>query len=75
MPQFKELGKRHKALEQSFEHMTTHEALLESHQKVKEAHSALLAQREEPIEKASVGVTCDLIDDIICAPIVVATKY
>jgi len=75
MPQFKELGKRHKALEQSFEHMTTHEALLEFHQKFKEAHSSLVSQREEHIEKASVGVTCDLVDDIICAPIVVATKY
>jgi len=55
--------------------MTTHEALLEFHQKFKEAHSSLVSQREEHIEKASVGVTCDLVDDIICAPIVVATKY
>jgi hypothetical protein len=48
--EFKELCKRHKALEQILdEHLATHEALIRTHEKLKKAHSSLLAQRKESI--------------------------
>jgi hypothetical protein len=60
------LHKRHKAFEQTLdEHLATHEALIETHEKLKEAHFSLLAQRKEPIEIANVGVTCDILDIIL----------
>jgi hypothetical protein len=73
--EFKEWHKRHRALEQSFEdNLATHEALLDFNEKLKDAHSFLHAQRDEPIAKDNIGVTCDLIVENICAPIVVATN-
>jgi hypothetical protein len=52
-------------------HLATHEALIETREKLKEAHSSLLAQRKEPIEIANVGVTCDLLNESFYTPIVV----
>ena len=73
MERFKDLRKRYKALEQTFEeHLATHEALIDTHEKLKEAHSSLHAQKKEVIEIASVGVTCDILDESFYAPIVVA---
>ena len=73
MEWFKDLRKRYKALEQTFEeHLATHEALIDTHEKLKEAHSSLHAQKKELIEIASVGVTCDILDESFYAPIVVA---
>ena len=67
------MRKRYKALEQTFEeHLATHEALIDTHEKLKEAHSSLHAQKKELIEIASVGVTCDILDESFYAPIVVA---
>jgi N12 class adenine-specific DNA methylase len=70
--EFKELRKRNKALEQTLEHLATHERLIDAHEKLKEAHSSLLAQKKEPIEIANVGVTCDILDESLYAPIIFA---
>lgn len=65
--------KKHKALKQSFgEDLASHETLVETHGKLKEAHSSLLALKKKPIGITSIGVSCDIIDDSIHAPIIIA---
>jgi hypothetical protein len=56
------------------EHLVTHETFIETHEKLKEAHSFLLEQKNEPIEITRVGVTCDIFYESICALIFVATN-
>jgi hypothetical protein len=66
------LDKKHKVLEQSFEkHLATQEVLIETREKIKEAHFTLFGQKES-IEIANTGNTCDIIDDIPCVPIIFA---
>jgi ferredoxin-thioredoxin reductase catalytic subunit len=53
--EFKELQKRCKSHEQSLEEQkTTHEELFCTHERIKEAHSTLLAHKDAPIGKARV---------------------
>jgi len=68
------LCKKHKTLEQSFEeHLATHENLIDSHLKLKEAHSSLLEQgKKDTIATSNIGVTCDILDESFYTPIVVA---
>lgn len=67
------MDKKHKVLEQSFEkHLATQEVLIETREKIKEAHFTLFGQKEESIEMENIGNTCDIIDEIPCAPIIFA---
>lgn len=64
--------KKHKAFEQSLEEaLATNDKIINAHEKLKETHSSL-AQEKEPIKIASIGVTCDILDDTIYAHIVIA---
>jgi hypothetical protein len=55
------LDKKHKVLEQSFEkHLATQEVLIETREKIKEAYFTLFGQKEESIEMANIGNTCDI---------------
>jgi predicted RNase H-like nuclease (RuvC/YqgF family) len=66
--EFKELRKRNKFLEQSFDELNaTHERLKEAHEK---AHSSLLAQeKKEPIATSNLGATCDILNEEFYTPI------
>lgn len=68
--EYKDSRKKHKVLEQFFEHLSTHEALIEIHEELKEAHSSLLAQKEIIII-ASICVSCNIIDHTTCALIII----
>jgi chromosome segregation ATPase len=78
----KDLQKKLDALEQSFDELNaTHERLEEAHEKLgkahtklKKAHSLLLEQdKKRVILSYDVGITCDLIDESFCKPIIIAT--
>jgi hypothetical protein len=69
--EYKESRKKHKVLEQFFEHLSIHEALIEIHEELKEAHSSLLAQKKEIIIIASICVSCNIIDHTTCALIII----
>jgi hypothetical protein len=57
------LHKKHKTLKQSFEeHLATHEVLTKTYEKLKEAHFTHISQKNT-IEIASIGVTCDIVDE------------
>jgi hypothetical protein len=78
----KELCKKVKSLEQSFDELNaTHERLIEAyeklgkaHTKLKKAHSSLLEQvkKEQVIVSCDVGLTCDIFYESFYKPIVVA---
>jgi hypothetical protein len=83
----KELRKKVKSLEQSFDELNaTHERLMEAHEKLgkahskfEKAHSSLLehvkkeeAKKEQVIVSCDMGLTCDILDESFCKPIIVA---
>jgi hypothetical protein len=77
----KDLQKKLDTLEQSFDELNaTHERLEEAHEKLgkartklEKAHSLLLEQdKEKAIVSCDVGITCDIIDESFCEPIVIA---
>ena len=85
--EYKELCKKVKFLEQSFDELNaTHERLIEAHEKLgkaysklEKAHSSLIeqvkkeeAKKEQMIVSYDVGLTCDIIDESFYKPIVVA---
>jgi hypothetical protein len=53
------------------EHLAIHETLIVTHDKFKEAHSSLLDQKDF-IEITSIGVRCNILSDIICAPVIIS---
>jgi hypothetical protein len=55
------------------DHRATHVVFIETHEKLKEPHSTLLGQNKESIEIASICVTFNILDDTICAHIIIAT--
>jgi Zinc knuckle len=65
---FKALKKLYKSLQVSFEELkTSHEELKTSHEKLEEAqNSSLVHEAIKP--KVDIGVSCDLLDDIVYAP-------
>jgi hypothetical protein len=83
----KELCKKVKSLEQSFDELNvTHERLMEAHEKLgkahsklEKAHSSLLeqvkkeeAKKEQVIVSRDVGLTCDILDESFYKHIIVA---
>jgi hypothetical protein len=83
----KELRKKVKFLEQSFDELNaTHEGLMDGHEKLGKAHSKLEkahsslieqvkkeeAKKEQVIVTCDVELTCDLIDESLHKPIIVA---
>jgi hypothetical protein len=78
----KELHKKLKALEQSFDELNAiHEGLMEvyeklgkAHKKLEKDHSSLLEQKKDKIVvTCDIGVTCDIIDESIITPTIVAS--
>ena len=84
----KELRKRVKFLEQSFDELNaTHEGLMDAHEKLGKAHSKLEkahsslieqvkkeeAKEEQVIVTCDVGLTCDLINESTYKPIAIAS--
>lgn len=65
------MHKRHKPLEQIFEeHFATYEALIDTHEKLKEAYSSFLSQKES-IPISNIRVIYDILDESFFATIVV----
>ena len=64
---FNEINASHERLEEA------HEKLGKSHKKLEKAHSSLLdEQNKKHVETCNVGLTCDLIDESLYKPIIVA---
>jgi predicted nuclease with TOPRIM domain len=63
--EFKELCKKYRLLEQSFDKLKgSHERLKVAHEKLENAHSSLLAQeKKEPLPTSNIGITCDILDE------------
>ena len=79
--EYKELCKKHQALEQSFDELNAyherlteaHEKLEKTHSKLEKAHSSLLDQsKKEIVQTCNIGVTCDLIDESFHTPTIIA---
>ena len=78
----KSLHKELKALKQAFDELNaSHERLEEAHEKLgkaykklEKAHSSLLHEQNEKkhVETCNVGLTCDLIDESLYKPIIIA---
>ena len=83
----KELLKKIKSLEQSFDELNAsyeslieyHEELGKAHTKLEKANSSLLeqvkkeeAKKEQVIVSSDVGLTCDILDESFYKPIVIA---
>lgn len=69
--ELKELKKRYQSLHNSFEELKiTHEDLKENHERLVEAHNSLKLEHEANVHiaKVDMGITCDLLDNIPCAP-------
>ena len=78
----KSLRKELKALKQAFDELNAsherleeaHEKLGKAHKKLEKAHSTLLDEQNEKkhVETCNVGLTCDLIDESLYKPIIIA---
>ena len=76
------MRKELKALKQAFDELNAsheslkedHEKLDKAHKKLEKAHSTLLDEQNEKkhVETCNVGLTCDLIDESLYKPIIIA---
>ena len=80
--EYKSLNKEVKALKQALDELKAtherlekaHEKLGKAHKKLEKAHSSLLndQNKKKHVETCNVGLTCDLIDESLSMPIIVA---